>query len=135
MNAKGSFAQVWYKNLDKIIKHVNSLGRGVKAFYSTPQDYVAAKHAYQVKWPLKTDDLFPYADNPHTYWTGYFSSRPTSKAYIRSGTAYLNAARQVRIIYSDNQTKETPGSDSACNVSCLLVTYYVDKMPANGMRF
>ena len=26
---------------------------------------------------------------------GYFSSRPTSKAYIRSATSYLQAARQL----------------------------------------
>lgn len=32
--------------------------------------YAAAKHGYDTKWPLKQDDFFPYADFPHSYWTG-----------------------------------------------------------------
>lgn len=32
--------------------------------------YAAAKHAYDTEWPLKQDDFFPYADFPHSYWTG-----------------------------------------------------------------
>ena len=26
-------------------------------------------------WPTKSDDFFPYATDPHTFFTGYFSSR------------------------------------------------------------
>jgi alpha-mannosidase len=37
-------ADGWYKNLDKIIHHVNADGR-VNAFYSTPVEYTAAKFA------------------------------------------------------------------------------------------
>ena len=58
-----------YKNLDKLIHYVNEEGR-INAFYSTPADYVDAKNAYGDEWPLKTDDFFPYADNPTSYWTG-----------------------------------------------------------------
>jgi hypothetical protein len=29
---------------------------------------------------------------------GYFTTRPTSKAYIRSSTAFLQAARQVEVL-------------------------------------
>lgn len=33
--------------------------------------YVRAKHAYSgERWPLKSDDFYPYADFPHAYWTG-----------------------------------------------------------------
>jgi len=28
---------------------------------------------------LKTDDMFPYADCPHCYWSGYFTSRSALK--------------------------------------------------------
>lgn len=89
-----SNAHVWYKNMDKLIHYVNKDAR-IHAFYSTPQNYVAAKHSYNATWPLKTDDFFPYADSPHSYWTGYFTSRPTSKGFIRQATSYLQAARQL----------------------------------------
>ncbi|KAL4856940.1 Alpha-mannosidase [Chlorella vulgaris] len=78
-------AHLQYKNLDKLIRAVNSDGR-VNAFYSTPEAYVRAKHAYKESWPLKQDDFFPYADFPHAFWTGYFTSRPASKGFIRSPT-------------------------------------------------
>lgn len=58
-----------YKNLDKLIHWVNKDGR-INAFYSTPAAYVDAKNSYDEAWPLKTDDFFPYADNPTSYWTG-----------------------------------------------------------------
>lgn len=87
-------AHLQFKNLDKLIHHVNADGR-VNAFYSTPAQYVAAKHGYGARWPLKEDDFFPYADFPHAFWTGYFTSRPASKGYIRAATSYLQGARQL----------------------------------------
>ncbi|KAK9810259.1 hypothetical protein WJX72_007477 [[Myrmecia] bisecta] len=87
-------ALMWYKNLDKLIHYVNLDGR-VNAFYSTPANYTDAKHAYNASWPLKQDDFFPYADCPVCYWTGYFTSRAASKGFIRSSSAYLQAARQL----------------------------------------
>lgn len=62
-------AHQYYKNVDKLIHYLNEDGR-INAFYSTPAEYVAAKHQYNHSWPLKTDDFFPYADCPVCYWTG-----------------------------------------------------------------
>eukprot|EP00884_Botryococcus_braunii_P017884 jgi/Botrbrau1/477/Bobra.110_2s0114.1 len=42
---------------------------------------------------------FRIADCPTCYWTGYFTSRPTSKAYIRGATSYLQAARQLEFLH------------------------------------
>jgi hypothetical protein len=47
---------------------------------------------------VKTDDLFPYADGPHAFWTGYFTSRPALKGYVRKASAYLQAARQLNVL-------------------------------------
>jgi hypothetical protein len=67
----------------------------VNAFYSTPSAYVAAKQASNVSWTVKTDDFFPYADCPHCYWTGYFTSRPALKKNVRTQSGYLNTGRQI----------------------------------------
>lgn len=68
-DAQYANANAQYKNIDKLIHYANKDGR-LNLFYSTPARYVAAKHSYRQRWPLKTDDFFPYADCPHCYWTG-----------------------------------------------------------------
>ena len=50
--------------------------------YSTPSIYIEAVRAANTNWTLKTDDLFPYADRAHSYWTGYFTSRPAFKVCV-----------------------------------------------------
>lgn len=48
-----------------------------------------------VEWPKKEGDFFPYASDYHAYWTGFFTSRPTSKRLIRESSGYLQAAKQI----------------------------------------
>ena len=92
-------AEEWFENMDKLIKYVNArtATTGVSATYSSMDEYVAAKLADTTvdKWPLKTDDFFPYADGPHMFWTGYFTSRPALKRYVRTSSGLLQQARQV----------------------------------------
>jgi len=92
-------ANHWFRNLDSLIHHLNGhpeYGKRYNAFYSTPEDYVAAKHSYGLEWPEKVeDDFFPYSDCNHCYWTGYFTTKAASKRYIRSATSYLQVARQL----------------------------------------
>ncbi|PON35514.1 Glycoside hydrolase [Parasponia andersonii] len=88
------YANSWFRQIDKFIHYVNQDGR-VNALYSTPSLYTDAKHAADEKWPLKTDDFFPYADHPNAYWTGYFTSRPGLKGYVRVLSAYYLTARQL----------------------------------------
>ncbi|CAI7761870.1 unnamed protein product [Closterium sp. NIES-54] len=64
----------------------------VNALYSTPSIYLDAKQQADEIWPVKTGDFFPYADAPHAYWTGFYSSRPAFKRYVRSCSALLLAA-------------------------------------------
>jgi len=89
-------ANTWFKNLDKIIDYVNKDGR-VNVFYSTPSIYLKAKHDAGITWPTKDDDWFPYADRIHAYWTGYFTSRPALKRYVRSSSNYLQICRQLEL--------------------------------------
>ena len=40
--------------------------------YSTPSIYTKYinEEAANIKWTVKTDDFFPYADDPWNFWTG-----------------------------------------------------------------
>jgi alpha-mannosidase len=87
-------ANTWFVNLDKLIHYVNANGT-IQAFYSSPSIYASAKAA-TTPLPLKTDDFFPYADGPHSYWTGYFVSRQGLKGYIRDTSSYFQAAKQLQ---------------------------------------
>jgi len=89
-------SNTWFKNLDKLIHYVNLDGR-VNAFYSTPSIYTKAKHDAQIKWPTKTDDWFPYADDKHSVWSGYFTSRQGLKRYVRDMSNFLQSCRQVEV--------------------------------------
>lgn len=91
------YAESWFKQLDKLIHYVNKDGR-VNALYSTPSVYTDAKNAANASWPLKKDDYFPYADSENAYWTGYFTSRPALKRYVRVLSGYYVAARQLEFL-------------------------------------
>ena len=45
----------------------------------------------------QSDDFFPYADEPHAVWSGYFTSRPALKGYVRSSSNILQSCRQLEI--------------------------------------
>ncbi|KAJ4728880.1 Alpha-mannosidase [Melia azedarach] len=106
---KYQYAQTWFRQMDKFIHYVNQDGR-VHALYSTPSIYTDAKHAANELWPLKTDDFFPYADRENAYWTGYFTSRPALKGYVRTLSAYYLAARQLEFFKGRNSAGPTTES-------------------------
>jgi len=88
-----------FTNIDILLRLLREDGR-VNAFYSTPDTYLAAKQSsrwggQQDELECVSDDLFPYGDGPHAYWTGYLSSRGALKRYIRDSSAALHVARQI----------------------------------------
>ncbi|XP_068085422.1 lysosomal alpha-mannosidase-like [Anabrus simplex] len=96
-----------FKNMDKLIKYVNGKqkeGSRVNVFYSTPSCYVKAVNDADLKWTVKVDDFFPYASSSHSYWTGYFSSRPTSKYFERQGNNYLQVCKQLSALAGLDET-------------------------------
>ncbi|XP_036321214.1 lysosomal alpha-mannosidase isoform X2 [Rhagoletis pomonella] len=91
----------WFKNLDKLIKYTNARqenGSTVNLLYSTPSCYLKSLHDAGISWPTKDDDFFPYASDPHAYWTGYFTSRPTLKRYERIGNHFLQICKQLTVM-------------------------------------
>ncbi|XP_065872513.1 probable alpha-mannosidase At5g13980 isoform X2 [Euphorbia lathyris] len=110
------YAHTWFKQMDKFIHYVNQDGR-VNALYSTPSIYTDAKYAAKESWPLKTDDYFPYADDANSYWTGYFTSRPAIKGYVRTMSGYYLAARQLE--FFKGRSKAGPNTDSLADALAI----------------
>ena len=50
-------------------------------------DYIKALNRQGLSYPIKTDDFFPYKEDG--YWTGYFTSRPAFKGFVRKTGRYL----------------------------------------------
>ena len=98
-------AHIWYDSLDKIIDNLNKkYPDQFHLFYSTPTRYIEAVHSANLTWQVKTDDFFPYADCPFCYWTGYFTSRPALKGYVRTMNSFLQTCKHMEV-FSDGPPK------------------------------
>ena len=88
---------MWFKNMDKIRNYFNKNQDkfGINILYSTPSCYLKSLNDAELSWPRKTDDFFPYASDPHAYWTGYFTSRSSLKGMIRSANSLLQSCKQL----------------------------------------
>ncbi|XP_069351428.1 lysosomal alpha-mannosidase isoform X2 [Eulemur rufifrons] len=93
-------ANMWFKNLDKLIRLVNAQANGssVNVLYSTPACYLWELNKANLTWSVKHDDFFPYADGPHMFWTGYFTSRPALKRYERLSYNFLQVCNQLEAL-------------------------------------
>lgn len=74
-------------------------GKIINVFYSTPSCYLKAVHEASLRnditFNVKTDDFLPYATDYHAYWSGFYTSRPTSKRGERQGNHLLQVAKQL----------------------------------------
>lgn len=88
-------SRMWFKNYDKLLKYINARPElGVNIIYSTPDDYIEAIQKEKATYPTKTDDFFPYADQSHSFWTGYFTSRVALKGFVRDFGKYVQTVRR-----------------------------------------
>ncbi|KAH8324897.1 hypothetical protein KR074_011408 [Drosophila pseudoananassae] len=102
-------AEVNFKNMDKLIKYVNerqSSGSRYNIIYSTPACYLNSVHQSVQSYPNKTQDFFPYGSNTNSFWTGYFSSRPTQKRFERDGNHILQVAKELSVFADLNSEQQ-----------------------------
>ncbi|XP_024086113.1 lysosomal alpha-mannosidase-like [Cimex lectularius] len=91
-------AHMYYKNMDKLIRIINSIegpNSPFRAFYSTPSCYLKSVNDAGVNLPPKLDDFFPYSSDSNSFWTGYFTSRPALKGFERLGNNFLQVCKQL----------------------------------------
>lgn len=106
----------WFKNMDKLINLVNAQqvnGSKVNVIYSTPSCYLTALNRANLSWPMKMDDFFPYADGPHMFWTGYFTSRAGFKRYERLSNNFLQVCNQLEALTGAAATHGPYGTSSS----------------------
>ena len=85
LNTKWHILHVFKQNEDENFK--------INLLYSTPSCYLYQLHRSNRTWSVKEDDFFPYAHRENSFWTGYFTSRPSLKRFVRKSGALL----QVRV--------------------------------------
>ena len=90
-------ADVNYKNIEQIMQYVNENMKGkMKMIYSTPSMYFDCVDKSKCQFEEYTnEDFFPYADNKHCYWTGYFSSRQNLKGLVKQLGLYIQIASRL----------------------------------------
>jgi len=99
-------AEPEFEGLDALIAYYQAHPEmGINMFYSTPTRYAAALKSYtDLKYSIKTDDFFGYADYVDDYWSGYFTSHPAFKRHIRASSALFHSARQIHALASGDKT-------------------------------
>ncbi|XP_058513991.1 lysosomal alpha-mannosidase-like isoform X10 [Ochotona princeps] len=124
------YANSWFKNLDKLIQLVNAKqenGSRVHVLYSTPACYLRELNKANLTWSVKEDDFFPYADGPHQFWTGYFSSRPALKHYERVSYNFLQVLMSNALAWLSGSIEDystCPGLNiSFCVLSQISARY------------
>ncbi|BFZ17312.1 hypothetical protein BsWGS_20353 [Bradybaena similaris] len=103
-------AHMFFKEMDKLIEYVNArqaVGGNVNLLYSTPSCYLKQVNNNNLTWATKEDDFFPYADHPHAFWTGYFTSRAALKGYVRVVNSFFQSVKQVAALAKLDNTFDT----------------------------
>ena len=96
-----------YENIEMVMDYVNKNMKGkMKMIYSTPSQYFKSVLDSDVEFQKHSNyDFYPYADNAHCYWTGYFTTRPNMKGLIKQLGLYLNITNRLLFeIYIGNKT-------------------------------
>jgi hypothetical protein len=86
---------------------------------STPQTYIDALKNENVTWPTQYNDMFPYSDKKDNYFTGFYSSRPSTKKFVKDNSAtyhsltYMLAQRVVNQKTTDQGVTDAINSNQA----------------------
>ena len=99
-------SDITFRNLDLLIERINSNDSyNLELFYSTPNKYMKRIKEIQSLYTIKTDDFMPYADNKHSFWTGFFSSRPATKVHVKKSGRHFQSLRALyaQLLYKEGK--------------------------------
>ena len=97
--------------MDKMINYFNKHNTAnITLMYSTPGEYLDSLYEQKdIVWPVKYDDMFPYSDNHEDFWTGYYTSRQSSKKFVRDGQSNMHASNYLyaeKMVQNETSDKE-----------------------------
>jgi hypothetical protein len=82
--------------METLMAYVNKHNKyNIVLLQSTPQTYVNALKKQNITWPTQYNDMFPYSDNQDEFWSGFFTSRPTTKKLVKDGSAHLHSSSKL----------------------------------------
>ncbi|KAK7930611.1 hypothetical protein WMY93_007006 [Mugilogobius chulae] len=85
-------------NVDDVVQRFIQTAKDQATVYKTNHIIMTMGSDFQYETALKTDDFFPYADDAHDFWTGYFTSRPALKRYERISNGLLQVCNQLEVL-------------------------------------
>lgn len=90
-------AYMSFHELEQIIDMVNkkSSELNMTLIMSTPGAYVDALKAEKVKWPVRYDDLLNYYEDKWSFWSGYYTSRPSYKKQIKDASTIFHSQAKL----------------------------------------
>ena len=75
-----------FDSTDRLIAYFNKYhGDKYQLHYSTPSWFIESLYAQGKTWPTNYYDMVPYGDEKNAYWSGFYTSRPNQKKFIRDG--------------------------------------------------
>ena len=89
-----------FQGLEVIIDFFNAHQEfKINPFFSTPRNYTDNLYDDFLKQKIspltKNDDFMPYADVPHAFWTGYYTSRASFKREVRVAGQRLQTIKKL----------------------------------------
>lgn len=93
--------------MDKIHAYINSHSSefNAKIRYCTLSEYFdGIYNDPPADLPTYKHDFFPYNDDPYSYWTGFYTSRPALKSLVRELEALLRATEQAYVLSTLTKT-------------------------------
>jgi len=74
-----------------------------------------------LEWPTKYDDMFPYADNAYSFWTGYFTSRANDKKYMRDASHTLHSSNKLFALAAIDQKTTDAQIDAMLSAKATMM--------------
>ncbi len=96
-------ATAMFHNMDKIVAEMGKIQHltGINVKYGHLSTYYKKINALGSTYNTKQQgDFEPYDDGAHSFWTGYYTSRPVLKGVIRQAVPLLQVAEQVMVTSS-----------------------------------